>query len=151
METEVERDAHETRKEVLVSPENVATPLTLDRIRTDHEEVDGEERAVASMAVGFDLELVRERLTLMRNGREDMKEKDGDGKIFRAKINPSSNNQAEEELRKQIRSVTRPVQQRDDQLATCSCHGLTYCLLSYLYSKADFLKMKILGQVCIFI
>ena len=84
-----------------------SSPVDEHGVRTDREDAVGtRQRNIATMSMGFSLAATTERLSLIRDHGGTLMEKEGgesDGKRFRAKINPASNNQAEEELRKQIR------------------------------------------------
>ena len=74
--------------------------------RTDHGG-QSERKDLPSMGVDFDLRATSDRLNWMNRDKEEKgrEEEEDDEKRFRAKINPASNSQAEEELRKQIRYV----------------------------------------------
>ena len=97
--TETEREAHGNG---ISCPD--CSP-SVGRAETDRGGV--EKKDLLSMAVDFDLMLTSERLAVLSSSGERllMEEEGTDGRRFRAKINPSSNSQAEEELRKQIRCV----------------------------------------------
>ena len=86
----------------------------LPPVKTDLDivRVDAKQKQLPNMAVDFDFTLVSERMAVLQRdgealvGKETEEEEGslgGEGRRFRAKIDPASNNQAEEELRKQIR------------------------------------------------
>ena len=83
-----------------------SSPTNKHRVRTDQEAAATQQRNVPTMSMAFSLGATAERLSLLYDsGGALMEEKEGesDGRRFRAKINPASNSQAEEELRKHIR------------------------------------------------
>ena len=86
-------------------------------------------RELSKRTVEFDLKMVIERQTLLNSngvGRETEEDGSaGDKRRFRAKINPASNSQAEEELRKQIRYKTRKSAHITNRSVTVSVGNLT--------------------------
>lgn len=107
-----ENECHRTKQKILSCLGDVAElqSVAITTIAKTDQDVcgDTECKDQPSMAVNFDLGTVSERLALLERGGGALTEKetdkgDGGGRSFRAKINPSSNSQAEEELRKQIR------------------------------------------------
>ena len=99
----------ETRKTGKICSEDEgrlsSSPTNKHGVRTDQETADTQQRNVPTMSMAFSLGATAERLSLMDDHGGALMEKEGgsDGRRFRAKINPASNNQAEEELRKHIR------------------------------------------------
>ena len=98
--------AHKTRSE---DEDRLGSSSTNKHgMRTDREEAAAtQQRNVPTMSMAFSLGAITERLSVVNdNGGDLMEEKEGESdgrRMFRAKINPASNNQAEEELRKHIR------------------------------------------------
>ena len=83
-----------------------SSPTNKHGVRTDQEAAATQQRNVSAMSMAFSLGATAERLSLLYDsGGVLMEKKEGesDGRRFRAKINPASNNQAEEELRKHIK------------------------------------------------
>ena len=82
------------------------SPVDKYVVRTDRDVGATVQRNVSAMSMAFSLEATKERLSLQCGHDGGLMEKEGetDGRrLFRAKINPASNSQAEEELRKHIR------------------------------------------------
>ena len=81
------------------------SPVRESGVRTDREIDATVQRNVSTMSMAFSLGATMERLSLLHGhgGALMEKEGEGEGRRFRAKINPASNSQAEEELRKHIR------------------------------------------------
>ena len=104
--------AHKTRKTGKTCSEDEdrldSSSTNKHGMRTDREEAAAtQQRNVPTMSMAFSLGATTERLSVLNDNRGDlMEEKEGESdgrRMFRAKINPASNNQAEEELRKHIR------------------------------------------------
>lgn len=107
-----ENGQHRTQCPELTCSDDVADLPPVVKTETDLDivQVDAKQKELSNMAVDFDLALVTERMAVLRGDGEALVDKEeeeggpgGKGRRFRAKIDPASNNQAEEELRKQIR------------------------------------------------
>lgn len=113
-----ERDSCVAEEQAQIFLENVVKPpAPVVHAKTDEEGSGERERDIRRMVVNFDLNLARERLALLNSDGKVLREKEGgeEGKWFRARIDPSSNSQAEEELRKQIRYAAMTQREREKE------------------------------------
>ena len=107
-----ENGHHRTQYPVVTCSDDEAELPLVVITDTDQDviQADASQKKLPSMAADFDLALVSERIAVLQGEAKalvDKEEEEGGAgeqrRWFRAKINPASNNQAEEELRKQIR------------------------------------------------